>query len=430
MKSDDDPREDEPTARHPVVSPTDARVTVSGAELAADAAAGSSEVGLPHWTEAPTGQVPIVVAGEPSQDPWAGVPAPAWREGEADWVAHEEQFDASMLAGAPRETVSRPWEFAEEPAPATEEQILDEAPRPEPEVTPTPVARTRRSARSDLLAGRAVRQTPARSVSLATATGLGLAVVVLATFLAGPVPVLILVLVVMVGAAGEALAGFRRAGAHPATILALVAVAVVDVAVYNKGLPAVAAIAVLLVIFGFIWYFSAFRLLDVLDGLGATIFVFAWVGILGSYAAALVAPRYSPDRHGIAILFGALVLTVANDTGALFVGRWMGRRPLSKALSPHKTIEGLIGGTVITLVVALIVSRMHPWSMSLALEAGVAVAIVAPLGDLFESMVKRTLGVKDLGRILPGHGGLLDRIDSLLFVLPTVFYLVHAVHPV
>ncbi|MGC8498094.1 MAG: phosphatidate cytidylyltransferase [Acidimicrobiales bacterium] len=430
MKSDEDPREDEPTARHPVASPTDARVTVSGAELAADAAGGSSESGLPHWTEAPTGQVPIVVAGEPSDDPWAGVPAPAWREGEADWVAHEEQFDASMLAGAPREAGNRPWEFSDEPAPPTEEQILDEAPRPEPAPEPTPIARTRRAARGDLLVGRAVRHTPGRSVSLATATGLGLAVVAVAAFLASPLAVLVLVLIVMVGAAGEALAGFRRAGAHPATILALVAVAVVDVAVYNKGLPAVAAITVLLVILGFIWYFSAFRLLDVLDGLGATIFVFAWVGILGSYAVALVAPQYSPDRHGMAILFGALVLTVANDTGALFVGRWIGRRPLSKALSPHKTVEGLIGGAVVTMVLALVVSRMHPWTMSLALEAGVAVAIVAPLGDLFESMVKRTLGVKDLGRILPGHGGLLDRIDSLLFVLPTVFYLVHAVHPV
>ncbi len=426
MKSDEDPREDEPTARHPVVSPTDARVTVSGAELAADAAGDTGESALPHWTEAPTGQVPIVVAGEPSEDPWAAVPGPAWREGEADWVAHEEQFDASMLAGTPRETGNRPWEFDEEPAPATEEQILDEVPRPEP----APIARTRRAARGDLLAGRAVRQTPARSVSLATATGLGLGVIVVAAFLAGPLAVLVLVLIVMVGAAGEALAGFRRAGAHPATILALVAVAVVDIAVYNKGLPAVAAITVLLVIFGFIWYFSAFRLLDVLDGLGATIFVFAWVGVLGSYAAALITPRYSTDRHGMAILFGALVLTVANDTGALFVGRWIGRRPLSKALSPNKTIEGLIGGAVVTLVIAVVVSQIHPWSMSLALEAGVAVAIVAPLGDLFESMVKRTLGVKDLGRILPGHGGLLDRLDGFLFAVPTVFYLVHAVHPV
>ncbi len=429
MRSDEDPREDEPTARHPVVSPTDPRVSVSGAEIASEMADTAADTTLPHWTEAPTGQVPIVVAGEVSDDPWAAVPAPAWREGEADWVAHEEQFDASMLAGVAREDDTRPWEFAEAPEEVSEEQILDEAPRPEPESEPAPVARTRRAPHGDLLAGRAARP-PARSVSLATATGLGMAVVVVAAFLAGPLVVMALIVVAMVGSAGEALAGFRRAGAHPATILALVAVAVVDVAVYNKGLPATAAVTVLVLVFGFVWYASAYRLLDVLDGLGATVFVFAWVGVLGAYAAALIAPRYSPDRHGLAFLFGAIVLTVANDTGALFIGRWLGRRPLSKALSPNKTIEGLLGGAVVTLILALVVSRMHPWTTSLALEAGVAVAIVSPLGDLFESMVKRTLGVKDLGRILPGHGGLIDRIDGLLFVLPAVFYLVHAVHPV
>jgi phosphatidate cytidylyltransferase len=95
-------------------------------------------------------------------------------------------------------------------------------------------------------------------------------------------------------------------------------------------------------------------------------------------------------------------------------------------LSPNKSIEGTAGGTVLTLIAgALLLPLMSVWTRKAGLEAAVAISIVVPLGDLFESMVKRTIGVKDLGRLLPGHGGLLDRIDGLLFALPTMYYLCH-----
>jgi phosphatidate cytidylyltransferase len=276
------------------------------------------------------------------------------------------------------------------------------------------------------LAGRAVRQSAPSSVSKATLTGVLLAAVVFAIFLWGTIPVAVMVLVVLGLAAAEAYAAFRTVGAHPASILGIVAVLTLGVAVYNKGEAAFGAITVLLVIFGFIWYLSAPRRIDVLDGLGSTLFVYAWIGVFGSYALLLISPNTFVHKHGLAFLFGAIVLTIANDTGALFVGRWLGRHPLNTSLSPNKTIEGTLGGSLITLIVGVaILPLISPWGHRSGLEAAVALCVVIPLGDLFESMVKRTLGVKDLGRLLPGHGGMLDRIDGLLFALPTMYYLAH-----
>ena len=253
MKSDDedDGTLFEATSEVPVVSSTDSRVTVTGAEIAADAADETMIIDpttlLPHWTDAPTGQVPIVVAREAadSDDPWSAIPAPAWREGEADWVAHEDQFDSAILAGEQREDTARPWEFTE-PEAETVHEVVSDAPRPEPDR----IARTRRSISSNPLAGRAVRQSNDRNFSRALATGVGLAVVVSGVFLAGALPVAIMVLVVLGLAGAEAFAGFRSAGAHPASVLGIVAILTLGVAVYNKGLTSVGAISVLLIIFG------------------------------------------------------------------------------------------------------------------------------------------------------------------------------------
>ncbi|HXC18813.1 MAG TPA: phosphatidate cytidylyltransferase [Acidimicrobiales bacterium] len=430
MKSDDDDGTlfEEPTGEIPVVSTTDSRVTITGAEIAADAADETMIIDpttlLPHWTDAPTGQVPIVVAREAadSDDPWSAIPAPAWREGEADWVAHEDQFDTAILAGEQREDTARPWEFAEPEVVVAHDEFVTEAPRPEPDR----IQRTRRSISSNPLAGRAVRQSNDRNFSRALATGVVLAAVVSLVFKLGALPVAVMVLIVLGLAGAEAYAGFRSAGAHPATVLGIVAILTLGVAVYNKGLIAVGAVSVLLMIFGFVWYLNAGKEVDVLDGLGATVFVYVWIGVIGSYALLFVAPRSFVDGHGLSYLFGAMVLTVANDSGAFIIGRQFGKRTLNKVLSPNKTLEGTAGGTVVTLIAgALLLPLMSVWGRKAGLEAAVAISIVVPLGDLFESMVKRTIGVKDLGRLLPGHGGLLDRIDGLLFALPTMYYLCH-----
>ena len=102
---------------------------------------------------------------------------------------------------------------------------------------------------------------------------------------------------------------------------------------------------------------------------------------------------------------------------------------IAPRVSPGKTVEGVIGGTVLDLVVALtVVSRFHPFSIGTATVLGVIVAVFAPLGDLIESMVKRELGVKDMGSLLPAHGGVFDRVDAMLVAMPLAYLLFRIAH--
>lgn len=129
---------------------------------------------------------------------------------------------------------------------------------------------------------------------------------------------------------------------------------------------------------------------------------------------------------GLDYIFFVLFVIWATDTGAYFFGRALGKRKLWPTISPNKTIEGAIGGILIACVVGIIFQLIHPFDFSMITIIGVTVfiSIVGQIGDLVESAFKRHYGVKDSGKILPGHGGILDRLDSLIFVLP----LMHFIH--
>jgi phosphatidate cytidylyltransferase len=158
----------------------------------------------------------------------------------------------------------------------------------------------------------------------------------------------------------------------------------------------------------------------VLSSMAVTVFGIVWIGIPFAHAVLL---RELPD-HGGALLVDVLVATFVADTAAYAGGRLFGRHPLAPALSPNKTVEGLAFGFVGGTMGFWFAGLYQDWLPGLdALLMGMCVAALAPVGDLFESLIKRDLGVKDSGNVFGPHGGLLDRVDAVLFTVVAGYYL-------
>jgi phosphatidate cytidylyltransferase len=151
-----------------------------------------------------------------------------------------------------------------------------------------------------------------------------------------------------------------------------------------------------------------------------TAFGIAWIGLPFAHAVLL---RQLP-LHGGALVIDVLVGTFLTDTSAYAGGRLFGRRPLAPSLSPNKTVEGLVFGLVGGTMGFWFAGLYQDWLSGIdALIMGACIAALAPVGDLFESMVKRDLAIKDTGRAFGPHGGLLDRLDALLFTIVAGYYL-------
>jgi len=160
------------------------------------------------------------------------------------------------------------------------------------------------------------------------------------------------------------------------------------------------------------------RLDNVSWGIAATIFGIAWIGLPFAHAVFL---RELP--HGDGLLIDVLVATFIGDTGAYLMGRAWGRHKLAPDISPNKTVEGLAGGILAATVAFWAAGLYQDWlSGPDALLLGFLVAITAPVGDLFESLIKRDLEVKDTGSLFGVHGGVLDRLDAVFFTVVVAFY--------
>jgi phosphatidate cytidylyltransferase len=265
---------------------------------------------------------------------------------------------------------------------------------------------------------------PGRDVPVATAVGVGLVTLFLVSMAAGARFTVGLVTIILGVAAAELFSVLRKAGYQPATLLGIAATVTLPLAVYWRGEAGVPLVLFLTVVFGLLWYLvgAGGRDRPVL-GLSSTLLGVAYVGVLGSYAALLL----GVPTVGTGLLTGAILGAVGYDVGGFVVGRNAGSRPLS-ATSPNKTVEGLVGGmlfaVVFVVVPCVLFPGISPWdNFGDALLLGLVAAVAAPLGDLCESLLKRDLDVKDMGGLLPGHGGVLDRFDAILFVLPATYYL-------
>lgn len=161
--------------------------------------------------------------------------------------------------------------------------------------------------------------------------------------------------------------------------------------------------------------------------ISVTVFGVFYVAWLGSH---LILLRELPHLKGLDYSLGfsfvivAFVITWCYDTGAYFVGSWLGRRPMSPSVSPGKTVEGAVGGVACSIAGILIArSTIAPYlSLLEAVGLALAASFIGQLGDLSESMIKRDVNIKDSSKTIPGHGGVLDRFDSLLFTAPLVYY--------
>ncbi|MEJ7809194.1 MAG: phosphatidate cytidylyltransferase [Gemmatimonadaceae bacterium] len=232
----------------------------------------------------------------------------------------------------------------------------------------------------------------------------------------------------------------RAAGVEPLAEAGIVAAALLPLviharyrAVFALGVSWAAVVA--LVIFAAaIWLRGPRR--RPLAAVAVTVFGVMYTGGMLSFGYALRYHEYLVDADrsgraaGAALLAFPLILTWTTDTGAYFVGRAIGKRKLIPSVSPGKSVEGALGGLLLATLAAWVYQRyvlLPTARLTLTpgwvLVFGAVVSIAAQVGDLAESLIKREAGVKDASRIIPGHGGVLDRVDSLLFVLPIAYWL-------
>ena len=230
------------------------------------------------------------------------------------------------------------------------------------------------------------------------------------------------VILVMVVAVGEFYATLRAIDYRPLALFGLLGVTLMGVGAHNWG-PATIGGWAAMVIAAVVLFFAITPRRNPLENASVTILGMAWVGMV-AFAIPIAA-----GPHPIAYIMFLVLLIALDDIGAYFVGRAFGRRKLAPVVSPGKTVEGLLGGLIVTAIGASVLVTFPAWEpigLAKGLTAALVIAIFVPLGDLAESMVKRSINVKDMGSILPGHGGLLDRIDGFLFAVPAVYILFRA----
>jgi phosphatidate cytidylyltransferase len=256
-------------------------------------------------------------------------------------------------------------------------------------------------------------------------------------FYRGGIAFLVLILAIILAGQVELHKLLKEKGVSYQSVLAFLSGVAMGMAAFFGYIPLLAIFTIVTAL-AFILRLGKGDLSGSISEIGATLFAIVYLGwflshciLLRNIDQTLALKTYAETVQGLGDAgFFYVVLVVActflNDTGAYFVGRWKGRRKLTPVLSPGKTVEGTVGGLVLSIITGEVINLIFksPLEFYWAFFFGFIVGVLAVFGDLVESMLKRSVGIKDSGGILPGHGGVLDRFDSLILVFPLSYYLV------
>ncbi len=411
---------------------------------------------LPHWSEPATGQIPAVFGASRSDNNESTDTGPRFRSESDDWS--DADFAAALSRSDNDDSIDefRLGTPADAPIvdPVEDDAAFVAAVRARragtravvtstPEARPRPTAGARRPnpprrdpeielESGDMLPG----GSEGRDLSTAIATGAIFGTIALICFTMGPWTSAALAAVVLGVCAFELCGALQSKGLRPATLpvvagcalTPLVALRGADVTATTaaSGFYAIAIVGTVVTFASMLWFLFKAGPGRPIIGVATSLMVFAYIGGLGGYAGMLL----QRGKEGPWLLFGTLLCVIAYDTLGYFVGSKFGNAKIAPDISPNKTVEGTLGGVLGAAIVGAVVlsnmtafnAKAHPNSVLALAVTGFLIGVAALLGDLCESMLKRDLGVKDFGTILPGHGGFLDRFDGLLFALPVAYF--------
>lgn len=259
-----------------------------------------------------------------------------------------------------------------------------------------------------------------RDLRVAIAVGVVLAGVFLVSTFWHPLALTCVIAAFVALTTMESAAELRRVGVVTAVPAMLLGGLVMVFGAYRSQHAGQAAGLLVLFLGAILWLLADPERRNVVSNLGMTMLLGTWLGLLGSFGVLLV---NRPDDGPVAVL-AVIGAAIFGDIGGYAVGVRFGRTKIAPSVSPNKSAEGLAGGLVVAAVLAgLILPAVGDLFTPVSAVVVALVSVLAGfLGDLTESMIKRDLGIKDFGSLLPGHGGLLDRVDGILMAMPVGFF--------